>query len=288
MKKYSLTQLITFFSGPIGFLFGMIPFLVGFLLGTGIEFDKARASNEFARVIQANNQIVFWILSAILIISVTSFVGYYIYHAKKESLQPEFKNPIIFPYIRIIASLITGYLVYELIIYLLINGIYYHGAFVSIPYLIGKGITFGVSLLILADTEFIALLYQRMTKGKQNIISKQNHPLFYVKIGKNLCVLLLGLIFMIPAIAPMMGVTPNPDLQPETGYGSSDRPYSVTKIRIENQLPEDIASYVFPDNENETWYTYIYLPNLGEETFTIPPQIPIAFYLHGYGGSNQK
>ncbi|WP_457919125.1 alpha/beta hydrolase family protein [Candidatus Lokiarchaeum ossiferum] len=286
MIKFTRKQIMTFTAGPFGFLLGMVPFLIGFLTGSGIEFDKARATNEFARALQEKHQLYFWITFSLFLIIVGLFLFHYIYNVKKNKFNPESKTNQFFSYIRIITAICTGYLVYELVIYLLINEIYYHGAFLTIPYLIGLGITLGACILVFTDTKFMAFLYQSVLKQKkQNILYSINKSLNYAKLGKNCIVLILGLIFMIPSIFPMVGITPNPDVQPESGYGSTDRPYSVSKIRIENKLPADIASYVYPDNENSSWYSYIYLPNLAEKSLDVESQIPLAFFLHGYGGS---
>lgn len=297
MKKFTSRQIITFFSGILGFLIGILPFIIGFLGGTGIEFTKARNTNEFARYLQPQAAILFWILTSVLL-CIFGALGYsYIRYTKIISSDNNKSShiPRIFFYIRIVASLGVGYVLYELVVYLLINGIYYHNAFIAIPYLIGTGIFAGMIFIIMTDIDFLSFL-KNMAQNLKARFQKSNpepsldlrKPINYLKLIKNLGVLIVGLIVLIPTLIPMAGFAPSPPVQPSEGFGSADRPYEVSIIRIENILPPDIASYVLPDNDNASWYSYLYLPNLASDALETEVQVPIAFFLHGYGGSFYK
>ena len=273
----------------IGFLIGLLPFLIGFLSGTGIEFDKARFTLEFAIVIQENTPLVFWLTILLLFIVLFGMFFYQYRIFKKDLLEPHAKKLYIWDIVRILGGIWIGYLIYELIIYFLINQMYFHGAFASIPFMISIGLIIGTCFISFSDFHVVQVilypLFMKISKKTEALKLTLHKPIInYVKMGKNLVWFILGFIIIIPTLNPLMGLAPTSELQPSIGYGSQDRPFEVDTFQVENAISEDIAACVTPRNENNSWYIYFYLPRLSAETLTSTQNIPIALYCHGNSG----
>ncbi|MHA1674044.1 MAG: alpha/beta hydrolase family protein [Promethearchaeota archaeon] len=274
----------------LGFLIGIAPFLIGFLTGTGIEFDKARSTLEFAKYLQENTPLVFWLTLILLFGVIFGLIWYQFSIFRKDLLELHAKRIYVWDGLRILGGIGIGYLIYELIIYLLINQMYFHGVFATIPYIYSIGIIIGTFLISLSDFQVVQLLFypvfKRISKKAEiHKVTIQKPALIYSKIAKNIGLLILGLIFVIPNLIPVMGLAPSPDLQPASGYGSQEgSSFEVDTFQIENPLPEDIAACLTPYNDDNSLYIFMYLPRLGEQSFTSTPNIPIALYCHGFSG----
>ena len=291
-KRPTIFKILLVGAELIGFLLGMVPFLIGFLSGSGIEFDKARSTLEFAKYLQNNTPLVFWLTFTILLGLIFGLIWFQLRIFKKDLLEQHARRMWFWDGLRILGGIGIGYLIYELIIYLLIDQMYFHGVFATIPFIYSIGIIIGTCLISFSDFQVVQVIFypifNRILKKTEILkINIQKPALNYVKMAKNFLLLILGLIFVIPNLIPVMGLAPSPDLQPASGYGSLEGgSFEVDTFQIENPLTEDIAACVTPYNENNSWYIYLYLPRFGEHSLPSTQNIPIAFYCHGFSGQD--
>ncbi|QEE16895.1 alpha/beta hydrolase family protein [Promethearchaeum syntrophicum] len=290
-KRSKILKILLVSAELLGLLIGLVPFLIGFLSGTGVEFNKARSSLEFARVIQVNTPLVFWLTFLLLLIVIFGLIFYQYRIFKKDLLEKQAKKLYTWDILRILGGVGIGYLIYELIIYLIINQLYFHGAFVSIPFILSIGIIIGTSLISFSDFHTVQIilypLFKRILKKTETLkLTIYKPTLNYIKMAKNLVWVILGFIIIFPSLIPLMGLSPTSELQPSSGYGSQDRPFEVDTFQVENDLPENITAFVTPRNENNSWYIYYYLPRLSVATLSSTQNIPIALYCHGNSGQD--
>jgi hypothetical protein len=290
-KRSTILKIIVVGAEIIGLLLGLIPFLIGFLSGSGIEFDIARSTLELATYIQNNTPLVFWLTFLLLLGIVGGFIWYQFRIFKKGLLEQHAKKMYIWDGLRILGGIGVGYLIYKLVIYLLIDQMYFRGAFISIPYLYAIGIIIGTCLLSFSDFQIVQVIlfpiFTRLTNQVEILkLAIKKPALNYVKMVKNLGWVILGFIFLIPSLLPVMGLAPSPDLQPTSGYGSGDGPFKVDSFEMINPLSEDITDCIIPYNDDNSWYIYMYLPRLIGESLPSTQNIPIALYCHGFSGKD--
>lgn len=288
-KRSTILKILVVGAEFIGLLLGLIPFLIGFLSGTGIEFVKARKLLELATSIQNSTPLIFWLTFLFLLGIIGGFIWYHFRIYKKGLLEQHAKKMYIWDGLRILGGLVVGYLIYELIVYLLIDQMYFRGAFVSLSYLYAFGIIFGTCVLSFCDFQVVQVIlypiFTRLSKTTEIFkISIKKTALNYVKMAKNLSWVILGFIFVFPSLIPVMGLAPSPDPRPATGYGNGNGPFEVDEFEIINPLSEDITECIIPYNDDNAWYIYMYLPRLSDVSLNSTQSVPIALYCHGYSG----
>ncbi|MHA1519053.1 MAG: hypothetical protein ACTSRK_02610 [Promethearchaeota archaeon] len=108
----------------------------GFLSGSGIEFDKARSTLEFAKYLQNNTPLIFWLTIILLFGLIFGLIWVQFRILKKDLLNQQAGRMYLWDELRILGGIGIGYLIYKLIIYLLTHKPnVFPWVFATIPYI---------------------------------------------------------------------------------------------------------------------------------------------------------
>ncbi len=245
-------------------IMGLIVFILSIIIRIfngddiySVLFEKAYTTLDIAKILRSNLLLVN--ISIILIFTAVVLI-----------LNSRRLNERQIAIYNFFSKLIIGYLIGELMIYYILDGIFYKQAFISYPYMLGFIFLIVISVQIINDREIIT--NKTIIKGYKNKL----------KALKYMLVLVIAFSLIVPNIVPMLGFYPKPPEQPETGYGGSTRPFEYNIISIEHSIPSDISDIIHPevDMANNTWYTRIYIP-----ITEVSKQLPVSILLHGYAGT---
>jgi len=178
--------------------------------------------------------------------------------------------------IQILLRILTGWLIGESLIFFLINSIFYRGAIQVYPYLIGFFLLLLVALSGLVDANLRDPINQIRSRT-----GWQKASLLY-RLTKYFLILTLALIMIVPAMVPLSGFQASPPGLPQP-YGGKSGPYDVEKIQLQQEVPDNISSFLIPDNANSSWYIYLYLPRIPS---AVNHTAPVVLFAHGYTGTD--
>jgi hypothetical protein len=191
-----------------------------------------------------------------------------IYWSYKSSKQPQFKE---IDRKQVVLRWLSGLIISDYLFFELINSVIYRDSIVTYPFML----TSVLLLLITLDFGRNGMSY----KVKGNEVSTQTritHFSRFVLIGG------FALILIIPTVIPMAGLRPTPPGDP-AGFGGNFGPYTVNQIKLEHDPPENITDYLESINNDDSWYVFIYYPEMSQTR-----QIPVAIYIHGFSATNPK
>jgi len=240
----------------------LVQLVTGTSLGDYI-FSQVLSMVSLAKTVRQNHIFLFWIL----LIGQLVLIGLALVYRKKSA------GVLALGLTRIA----TGWLVLEWLLFTQINQVFFRNAVLAIPFLLGMGL---LSLTILGIwwDQKLHLPGEMQTDGKWHLDRQQLNqflrPLRYLIVG------ILALSLILPAMAPLAGFQATPPPLP-TPYGGQPGPYQVSKIRLDHHIPANISKYLLPDNNNQSWYTFLYLPRVKSSQ-----QVPLVIYAHGYTGTN--
>ncbi len=263
-----------------GIIIFILPITIRSTMGEDVEdifLLKALSTLDLAKNIRPVATTAFAITLVTLVILISFF-----WIIKLKLITPN-KYKKIVSHVNLISRLFLGYFIGESIIFELLNSIFYRDAFVTIPFLLGSVI---LTLLIISMFTDSSLKMSIVYDQNAFDLKHQNSIIKFVltKSFRITTILLLSALLIVPNFTAMSGNLPTPDSGPETGYGSNHKTYETTRITLQNPVDPEFADYLKPENKNESWYIYIYLPHIKSKDQLV--LIPVAFYLHGYTGSD--
>lgn len=254
----------------IGVLISVLPLIIPISNGEeliDVFFDKAFATLYIALDLRMYN-----IFTAIFSI-ITLAILILLLQKKGNKFTSRIRS-----WLRLASGLLMGYVLIELLLFNLLDALFYRNAFVSIPFMIGILLLIATNLQLYTDQDVIEMFGQVIFKKQRQFFSIYK----FLRLIKYLVIFILA-ISLIFSNLQFIGFSPEPPTSP-AGYphdiGSSSRPYEVSRIRISYDLPDHIEQYISPINDSGEFYSYMYVPNLINEP-TI--KIPVVLMLHGFG-----
>ncbi|MHA2503054.1 MAG: hypothetical protein ACXAE3_09300 [Candidatus Kariarchaeaceae archaeon] len=237
----------------------VIPIIIGVSRGidpTDLLFGRVVATLAWTLALRPLHFFVFMLGLVAILLSV-----YAIFRSRRKEISDRLS------YIRYGLYFVSGYLLITYGLHWVLNAIFYRDAFVAYTYLIG--------------VIFLTVLLLQLAIDVRDIGDRHT----IIKVGKSIRYLLLiglALIIVVPTLLPMSGLMPAlPTEQPD--YGSEAGPYAVTQTRIEQSVPANISNYLIDDNDNSSWYNFIYHPQVPSSD---PINMPVVLLMHGYTGTD--
>ncbi|MCY3410125.1 MAG: hypothetical protein INQ03_00680 [Candidatus Heimdallarchaeota archaeon] len=244
----------------IGLLIGLVPFLIDFLLTRDFMnyfFDQAFSTLNLVKILRTYSWLGWMTLITCLSLIILS--------VKISSFDNRWINGV--------SGVLMGYFIIRSLFYLAIDSIFYRQAFISYPFMLGMGLILSLFLLLRSDQEILSVYRTKKSEETWGINVK-----IVTKAIFSIMVFLLAILLILPGFAGMLGFSADPPSIPD-GYGGLDRPYYVTRTRLEQTVNTTLQEYIINDYDNGSWYSYIYVP----DTTKI---LPVAIYLHGYSGAD--
>lgn len=183
------------------------------------------------------------------------------------------------PRVALLARVATGYLFMHFLAFLQLDLIFFRGAFVAAPFLLGILLLAATLLAHLGDSE-LRTAWRGFPRNPGASLRSLGRGGKFRALRFGL-VLLVALYLVLPNMLPLSGLLPSPLERPAEGYGSDARPFGVEVVAIAYEPEGLLAGRVLPDGE--IWQLYIYVPQT-ESAQTLP----VGIYLHGFGATDPE
>ena len=258
----------------LGMILFLIPPLFQLLTGTLLDdyiFTQVIIIVNAALFLRKYYLVLFYGMMTLIILSLVIFI--------RLPVDFESRNYYIF---HLITRLMSGWIIMYWLLYSMINQTFYRNAVLTFPYLLGSSLLVLTILGIRYDERLNQLFQQFLEKKDQTEQPRKIELLQWLRPARYFGLLCLAMIIMIPTMLPMTGLNAAPPGLPPS-YGGKSGPYTVTKIRLEQHVPSNISQYLLPDNANNSWYIFIYVPQTPQNQ-----KLPVVLYAHGYTGTDPK
>lgn len=265
-----LEKLDRWYVGEIaGFIIGIGDLLLGLILGLDLAeplFNTAYASIGFA--ITARSWTGVMLIAAILAIATLWFAAKKLRESGRATRW------------RFICGILTGYLLANIIIFLLIDLAFFLGAILTLPFIYGSCLLAVAISRWNSDSDFLAWFNRiRLSEGSKTPSSREIGSIVHGSL-----VIIIGMWLIIPVAPAIVGLLPSPPPSPNTGWGALENSYAVREVAISyDSFPELAAQWAFEDEDPANWKVYVFVPEIaaaGDENLNIG----IAVFLHGYQG----
>jgi len=165
---------------------------------------------------------------------------------------------------KLFTSFVIGWGLSRVIIYFLLDLVFFRGSIAILPFMFGTVLLAGVA--------------GNLTINYSNFKGEIT-PLVVIRKIPILSVLLVSLFLTLPNLVAVAGLLPSPPERPIEGYGSADMPYEVEEFFLTPEYPDNMTSWWDDWANEQEWNVHIFVPvGLTSES------VGVAVVLHGYEG----